>query len=88
MRSIPQEADLILELAYDLGEWTKPMMETRNIEWKIDAGPDGKIPDGQVTHALLMDIREATRSVRKMMVFFTVLVVIDCVALFVWFLAK
>jgi hypothetical protein len=62
-------------------------METRNVEWKIDAGPDGKIPDSQVTHALLMDIREHTRSMRKMMVFFTVLVVIDCVVLFVWLIA-
>lgn len=63
-------------------------METRNIEWKVEAGPDGKVPNDQVTHALLMDIRETARSVRRMMVFFTVLVVIDCVALFVWFLTR
>jgi len=62
-------------------------METRNVEWKIDAGPDGKIPESQVTHALLMDIRETARSMRKMMVFFTVLVVINCVVTFVWLLA-
>jgi hypothetical protein len=62
-------------------------METRNVEWKISDGLDGKIPDAQVTHALLMDIRENTRSIRKMMVFFTVLLIIDCVALFIWFLA-
>jgi hypothetical protein len=63
------------------------IMETRNVEWKIDAGPDGKIPESQVTHALLMDIRETARSMRKMMVFFTVLVVINCVVTFVWLLA-
>jgi hypothetical protein len=66
----------------------KTIMETRNIEWKIEAGLDGKVPDDQVTHALLMDIRETARSIRKMMVFFTVLVVIDCVALFMWLLAN
>jgi hypothetical protein len=63
-------------------------METRNIEWNIEPGPDGKLTADQVTHALLIDIRETTRSIRKMMVFFTVLVVIDCVALFVWLIAR
>jgi hypothetical protein len=70
-------------------------METRNVDWSITAGLDGKMPDTQVTHALLIDIREtarsaqeAVRSIRKMMLFFTVLVVIDCVALFIWFVAK
>ncbi len=51
-------------------------METRNVDWKITPGPDGSLPAEQVTHALLIDIREAARSIRKMMVFFTVLAVI------------
>jgi hypothetical protein len=63
-------------------------METRNIQWQIEVGPDGKVPDAQVTHALLMDIRETTRSIRKMMVFFTVLVVIDCLALLLWIIVN
>jgi hypothetical protein len=57
-------------------------METRNVEWKIAPGPDGSLPPEQVTHALLIDIREAARSIRKMLLFFTVLVVIDGVVLF------
>jgi hypothetical protein len=60
-------------------------METRNVEWKIEPGPDGSLPAEQVTHALLIDIREAARSIRRMMAFFTVLVVvIDGVILFLW----
>ncbi len=51
-------------------------METRNVDWKIVPGPDGSLPPEQVTHALLIDIREAARSIRKMMMLFTVLVVI------------
>jgi hypothetical protein len=59
-------------------------METRNAEWKIEPLPDGSLPPEQITHALLIDIREAARSMRKMLVFFTVLVVINCVIALVW----
>ncbi len=59
-------------------------METRNVDWKIEHGPDGSLPAEQVTHALLVDIREAARSIRRMLIFFRVLVVINCAILFVW----
>ena len=58
---------------------TKAVPETRNVNWQISPGPDGKLTSEQVTHALLIDIRDATRSVRSMMVFFTVLFVIGLV---------
>jgi len=45
-------------------------METRNLDWKIAPSPDGSLPAEQVTHALLIDIREAVRSIRKMLMFF------------------
>jgi Na+/serine symporter len=57
----------------------KTEVETRNVNWRIMAGPDGKLPGEQITHALLMDVREALRSIRKMMIFFTVLVVIGLI---------
>jgi hypothetical protein len=63
-------------------------MDTRNVKWNIEPGPDGKLPAEQVTHALLIDIREAARSIKRMLVFFTVLVVINCVILFLWGLAN
>ncbi len=63
-------------------------METRNIEWTIEAGPMEKFLTSKITHALLMDIREAARSMRRMMVFFTVLVVIELLAAFVWLLTN
>jgi hypothetical protein len=37
-------------------------METQNIQWKIEAGADGNVPDAQVTHALLMDGDHALHS--------------------------
>ena len=54
-------------------------VETRNVSWQITAGPDGKLSPEQVTHALLIDIREGVQSIRKMLVFFTVIVVIALV---------
>jgi hypothetical protein len=63
-------------------------MDIRNVDWKIEPSPDGKLPAEQVTHALLIDIREAARSIRRMLVFFTVLVLINYVILFVWSLAS
>ena len=51
----------------------KTVVETKNADWQVTPGPDGKFPDAQVTHSLLKDIRETGRSMRKMMVFFTVL---------------
>jgi hypothetical protein len=70
-------------------------METRNVNWNITPGLDGKVPDAQVTHALLIDIREIARSIdaaatsmRRMGIFFTVLAVIDCVGLFVWLVVR
>jgi hypothetical protein len=69
-------------------------MDTKNLEWKIEPAPDGSLPPEQITHALLVDIRantrllfdirEAARSTRRMMMFFTVLTVINCAILFFW----
>jgi hypothetical protein len=63
-------------------------MDTRNLEWKIEPRPDGSYPTECITHALLIDIRETTRSMRKMVVFFTVLGVINCMGLLLWALIK
>ena len=60
-------------------------METQNIQWKIEAGADGNVPDPQVT---LCSWMETTRSIRKMVLFFTILVVINCVAIFLWLLGN
>jgi hypothetical protein len=49
------------------------------MSWEIHLPEDGKFTTDQVTHALLIDIREATRSVRSMMVFFTVMFLIGLV---------
>ena len=65
-------------------ENTKKIVEPRNVDWQVMPDPDGKFPEAQVTHSLLMDIRENTRSMRKMMVFFTVLAVVDCIVLALW----
>lgn len=63
-------------------------METKNVEWNIIAGPDGKIPNDQVTHALLMDVRKIARSIRAMMIFFTVVTVIGIVGAFLYAVAN
>lgn len=42
------------------------------MKWKITPAPDGSFPADQVTHAILMDIRETLWSIRKMLIFFTV----------------
>jgi hypothetical protein len=51
--------------------------EKRNVDWNliVAAGPDGVVPADQVTNALLLDIRETARSIRKMAVFFTVIAI-------------
>jgi len=67
-------------------ENNKQIVEPRNVDWQIMPGPDGKFPDAQVTHSLLKDIRESARSVRKMMVFFTVLIIVECIAQAIWLL--
>lgn len=51
-------------------------MEMRNVDWKIEPRPDGSLPPEQITHALLMDIRETTRSIKKILLFFAVLTII------------
>lgn len=57
-----------------------------NSNWQITRTKDGTVPDAQVTHALLMDlraelrgIRESLASVRKMLVFFVVLAIVGFV---------
>lgn len=51
-------------------------MEMRNVDWKIEPRPDGSLPPEQITHALLMDIRETTRSIKKILIFFALLTII------------
>jgi hypothetical protein len=53
---------------------------TENMKWQITPAPDGSFPDAQITHAVLMDIREALGSIRKMLTFFTGVFVIGLVA--------
>lgn len=54
------------------GQW-------RNVEWQIEAMPDGKLPLEGVTNALLMDIRALLHQMKSMLVFFTVLAVVSLV---------
>jgi hypothetical protein len=63
-------------------------VETKNVDWQLQPLPDGILPMEQVTHALLMDIRDHLRSIRKMVTFFTVLVVIGLVVQILVALAK
>lgn len=51
-------------------------MEMRNVDWKIEPRPDGSLPPEQITHALLMDIRETIRSIKKILIFLAVLTII------------
>jgi hypothetical protein len=68
-------------------ENAKQIPAPRNADWQIMPGPDGKFPDAQVTHSLLKDIRESANSIRKIMVFFAVLVIVECAAvLAIWLL--
>jgi hypothetical protein len=62
--------------------------KTKNVDWQLQPLPDGILPMEQVTHALLMDIRDHLRSIRKMVTFFTVLVVIGLVVQILVALAK
>ena len=64
----------------------KQIVAPRNMDWQIMPGPDGTFPDAQITHSLLKDIRESARSVRKMMLFFTVLVIVECISVLIWML--
>jgi len=41
--------------------------------------PDDSLPAAQITHALLMDLRTLLKSIKDMLTFFTVLVVIGLV---------
>lgn len=59
-------------------------MIAKNVDWQITPGPDGKFPDAQITHSLLMDIRGSARSIRNIMVFFTVLVIVGSIVLAIW----
>jgi hypothetical protein len=54
-------------------------VDTRHYDWNIQPLPDGTYPNEQVTHCLLMDIRDHLRSIRKMLTFFTVLAVVGIV---------
>jgi hypothetical protein len=63
----------------------KAALETRNVDWTLIPESDGNIPIPKLTAALLLDIREATRSIRRMVLFFTVLAIINCIAFIFWF---
>lgn len=63
-------------------------MELRNVDWKIEPGPDGSLPPEQITHALLMDIRETTRSIKKILIFYPVLAIIYLLISFLVILAS
>jgi len=60
-------------------EKEKEFVETRNLEWEIKLKSGEQPTPEQITHALLMDIRAHTHSIRKMLVFFTVLAIIGLV---------
>jgi len=57
-----------------------------NRDWQITRDKDGNVPEAQVTHALLMDVRGELRGVREsldkvrgMLVFFVTLTIIGLV---------
>jgi hypothetical protein len=52
------------------------IIEWRNAEWEVKAGPDGRIAADDVRLAVLMDIRGLLRKIKSILVFFTVLTVI------------
>ena len=54
-------------------------IDTKNYDWKIVPLPDGTFPNDQVTHCLLMDIRELLRTIKKIAVFFTTVFIISAV---------
>lgn len=55
------------------------MIDTKNYDWKIVPLPDGTYPNDQVTHCLLMDIRELLRTIKKVGIFFTTVFIISVV---------
>jgi hypothetical protein len=55
------------------------MIDTRDYDWNIVPLPDGTYPNDQVTHCLLMDIRRALQTIKKIAVFFTTIFVVSVV---------
>jgi hypothetical protein len=62
-------------------------MELRNVDWKIEPGPDGSLPPEHITNALLMDIRETARSIKKILLFFAGLTILYLLVAFLVALA-
>jgi hypothetical protein len=58
---------------------TKMAIDTKNYDWNIVPLPDGTFPNDQVTHCLLMDIRELLKTIKKIAVFFTTVFIISAV---------
>lgn len=50
-----------------------------NRDWQITRDKDGNVPDAQVTHALLTDVRSELRRIRGMLVFFVIVTVVGLV---------
>lgn len=53
---------------------------SQKANWEVQPSPDGTYPDMQITHGLLLDIRDILLSIRKMAIYFTVISVIGLVA--------
>lgn len=55
------------------------MIDIKNYDWNIVPLPDGTFPNDQVTHCLLMDIREHLRTLKRVAIFFTTVFIISVV---------
>ncbi len=53
--------------------------DPKNYNWKIVPLPDGTYPNEQVTHCLLMDIRDLLKTIKKVAIFFTAVFIISAV---------
>jgi len=61
---------------------------SQKANWEVQPLPDGTYPDMQITHGLLLDIRDILLSIRKMAIYFTVISVIGLIAGFLLVLAR
>lgn len=58
------------------------------LQWTLDSKSGQPVPDSALNQSLLLDIREKLGSIRSMLIFFTVLVVIGLVLMFVQIIVR
>jgi hypothetical protein len=55
------------------------MVDTKNFDWKVMPLPDGTFPNDQITHCLLMDIRRALQTIKRIAIFSTTMFVVSAI---------